>query len=249
MASWEEATGRSRNRGTDTEHERTKIGASGGTYTKTTGQSTGFTGQMANVLAGDVMERAMADKMAMISQGDELYADRADEVEHEEKYNDKDIDDADDDLDAIRARRLAEMKKKAEMRETLKGLGHGTYEEIIELEFLPTVTKSKYAVVHFYHPHFERSKIMDMHMAKMSKKFFETKFVKLNAEKSPFFVNKLSLQTLPCICCFIDGVLKFKQVGFYGLAGGDEFKTAHLARNLRDGGEVLNEGFDSDGEM
>merc|ERR1719190_342833 len=119
----------------------------------------------------------MADKMAMVAQSDELYAERAVEKEEEDKYKDKDIDDADDDLDAIRARRLAEMKKKAEQRETLKSLGHGTYEEIIESEFLPTVTKSKYAVVHFYHPNFERSKIMDMHLSKMCKKFFGTKFV------------------------------------------------------------------------
>lgn len=249
MASWEDVSGRARNTGTDTQHERTKIGRTNGTYYKTSGQGNGFMDQMASCLTNDVMERAMTDVMKDVSQGDELYADRAQEAEKEEKAKERDIDDADDDLDAIRARRLAALRKDRDERENLKALGHGTYDEIVESEFLPTVTKSKHAVVHFFHKDFERSKIMNMHMEKMSKKFFKTRFVRLDAEKAPFFVERLALQTLPCICCFVDGVLKFKQVGFMFLEGGDEFKTAHLARNLRDAGEVLLEEFDSDEEM
>ena len=32
------------------------------------------------------------------------------------------------------------------------------------------------------------------------------RFVKLDASKSPFFVGKLQIQTLPTACAFIDGV-------------------------------------------
>jgi len=248
MSSWEEVSGRARNTGTDTAHERTKIGVSGGTYTKTSGKSTGFTNQMADVLAGDVMERAMADRMAEVHDSEDLAQARGEEAETEQKMAEKDIDDADDDLDALRARRLAEMRKRHGEREELKAKGHGTYEEIVEDQFLPTVTASKLAVVHFYHRHFERSKIMNMHLEKMAKKFFRTKFVRIDAEKTPFFVNRLQLQTLPVCCLFIDGILKHKQIGFYGLPG-DEFKTAHLARIFRDTCEVITEDFDSDGEI
>ena len=61
--------------------------------------------------------------------------------------------------------------------------------------------------------------------------------MKLNAEKAPFFVEKLAvsrlaseiyswseIRTLPCVVVFIDGVAKGRQVGFEGL-GGDEFAT------------------------
>lgn len=247
--SWEAVSGRSRNTGTDTAHERTKIGASNGTYTKTSGQSTGFTNQMAGVLAGDIMDRAMADKMKMVAESEELSIARGEEKEHDDKLANKDIDDADDDLDVIRARRLDQMKKRQKEKEELKAKGHGTYEEIVESEFLDTVTKSHLAVVHFYHPQFERSKIVNMHLEKMAKKFFRTRFVRLNADKSPFFVSKLQIQTLPTCCLFIDGVLQYKQIGFNDLPGGDEFKTGHLAKIFRDSCEVITEDFDSDGEI
>lgn len=71
--------------------------------------------------------------------------------------------------------------------------GHGQYQEIVESEFLPTVTKSKFSVVHFYHKDFERCKIVDMHLREISKQHVEAKFVTLNAEKTPFFVQKLQV--------------------------------------------------------
>lgn len=243
MTNWEDVTGRARNTGTDTAHERTSVGPT--PYHKKSAESTGFVDQMASVLCGDVMERAMADKMNMIQEADELVVKR--EAEEEEKCRSKDIDDADDDLDAIRARRLAEMKRRADERKDLLAKGHGTYEEIIEEQFLPTVTSSHFCIVHFYHRHFERSKILDMHFKRMSKKLFRTRFVKLDAEKSPFFVSKLQIQTLPTACAFINGVLKYKQIGFDGLPG-DEFKTGHLARIFREF-EVLDDDFDSDGDF
>lgn len=45
-----------------------------------------------------------------------------------------------------------------------KNKGFGEYREIVEEEFLPSVTKNEYSVVHFYHRDFERCKIMDKHL-------------------------------------------------------------------------------------
>lgn len=45
-----------------------------------------------------------------------------------------------------------------------KNKGFGEYREIVEEEFLPSVTKNEYAIVHFYHRDFERCKIMDKHL-------------------------------------------------------------------------------------
>ena len=64
----------------------------------------------------------------------------------------------------IREQRYAQMKKEAELKQENLVKGHGTYQEITEQEFLPSVTKSKYVVVHFYHKDFERCKIVDMHL-------------------------------------------------------------------------------------
>merc|ERR1719230_1286928 len=127
------------------------------------------------------------------------------------------------------------MKKAQEKRMKYQQLGHGSYDEITEEEFLKTVTSSERAVVHFYHRSFEKCKIMDMHLSKCARKFFGTRFVKLDAEKAPFFVEKLKIKTLPCAVVFKDGVALGRQVGFEGL-GADDFSSAQLAWRLKEWG-------------
>ena len=85
------------------------------------------------------------------------------------------------------------MKEKFAEEQQNKIMGHGKYDEITEEEFLPTVTKIKFVVVHFYHKDFERCKIFDMHLKNISMKHLEAKFVSINAEKCPFFIAKLQI--------------------------------------------------------
>ena len=61
--------------------------------------------------------------------------------------------------------------------------GHGEMNEIREDEFLKTVTKSKFAVVHFSHPDMPRCKIVDMHLEKLATKYIATKFARIDAVK------------------------------------------------------------------
>merc|ERR1711988_64459 len=106
--------------------------------------------------------------------------------------------DDDDRLEAMRARRRQQMKEAHEKKLKYQGLGHGSYDEIEEEAFLKTVTASERAVVHFYHRQFEKCKIMDMHLRRCALKFMGTRFVRMDAEKAPFFVQKLNIKTLPC---------------------------------------------------
>ena len=107
--------------------------------------------------------------------------------------SDFDSDGADEMMMALRAKRIAEMKVEQEEMLENKAKGHGQYTEINESEFLPNVTKSKFCVVHFYHPDFERCKIVDHHLKIISQQHPEAKFMTMNAEKSPFFVQKLQV--------------------------------------------------------
>mmetsp|Transcript_14476 Transcript_14476/g.12280 ORF Transcript_14476/g.12280 Transcript_14476/m.12280 type:complete len:155 (+) Transcript_14476:139-603(+) len=108
----------------------------------------------------------------------------------------------------------------------------GEYTEIVESEFLPYVTKAKFSAVHFYHMDFERCKIIDMHLAKIAPEHKECKFLKLNADKAPFFIQKLGIKVLPTICLFKDGVLMDQVIGFQDLGNKDDFKTIDLVRRL-----------------
>ena len=58
---------------------------------------------------------------------------------------------------------------------------------------MPNVTSSKFVLCNFYHQDFERCKIMDMHLRKIAAAHPEAKFVTMNAEKAPFFIQKLQI--------------------------------------------------------
>lgn len=56
-----------------------------------------------------------------------------------------------DDIEALRERRLQQMKKMAEKRSRWKSLGHGEYSEIpSEKDFFSVVKASERVVCHFY---------------------------------------------------------------------------------------------------
>lgn len=44
------------------------------------------------------------------------------------------------------------------------------------------------------------------HIQAIAHKHFQTKFVKIEVENAPFLVNRLQIQTLPCVVSFIDGI-------------------------------------------
>jgi len=229
---------------TDTEFERQAVKPQ-----KTYENSTGYTQKVAGLQTEAIMNQAITDKLNQTMMQGMIDGDAARQAEEllnrEEDVTAADIDNMqdaknvdDDDLEALRARRRQAMKDAQEKRQKYKQLGHGEYEEIVEEEFLKTVTSSERSVVHFYHNMFEKCKIMDMHLGKCARKFFGTKFCKMNAEKAPFFVEKLGIRTLPCAVVFVDGVAKGKQLGFEGLSAGDEFQTVQLACRLAEWGGI-----------
>ena len=78
---------------------------------------------------------------------------------------------------------------------------------------------------------------MDKHLKILCQQFPQTQFLYINAEKAPFFVERLAVRTLPTLCIFINGILKDKVLGFEGLSG-DEFLTWELAAKLSQSGVI-----------
>lgn len=64
----------------------------------------------------------------------------------------------DPDLDTLRQARVERMKKEKNQRLENLAKGHGSYEEIVEADFLKIVLASKFVICHFYHDDFERCK-------------------------------------------------------------------------------------------
>jgi len=144
-------------------------------------------------------------------------------------------------LAKYREKRMQELKQQSAKAETFKQLGHGSYSEVSQDEFLPAVTKSKYVVCHFYHPHFERCKIVDKHLSALAAMAAHnaTKFISINSEKAPFFVTKLAIKTLPTIVLFKEGIAVDRIVGFDDLGAVDDFKTDVLAARIAKAGVIV----------
>ena len=165
----------------------------------------------------------------------------------EERQGSEEEEDADFAMDEEEERMLREMaaermqaaRAEYEENQTNKTLGHGTYVEIVEQEFLPTVTKTDYVICAFFHKDFERCKIVDMHLHKICKEHLEARFVRIDAEKCPFFVTKLQIQMLPTIVLFENGVAIDRIIGFEELGGQDDFPTMNLVRRLVKGGVLI----------
>ena len=173
----------------------------------------------------------------------ETYEERAkDPTDHNNQDEDEDEDNFEQDDEEflrLRAARLAQLKLQQEQKLVHLAKGHGHYSEVFQDDFLNKTIASDRVVVHFYHSDFEKCKILDHHLAKIAPHHLECKFMKLNAEKAPFFISKLQVRVLPTIVCFVGGVaLEERIVGYQGLCDDveegkeDEFPTSALARKF-----------------
>lgn len=138
-----------------------------------------------------------------------------------------------------RAQRLAELKKKTSRQAEFVALGHGSYVEIVQDDFLKEVTKSKYVVCHFYHPEFQSCKVIDKHLEQLARKHLATKWIKIDANKAPFFVGKLAVKMLPTLIFFKDGIARDRLVGLDELGTTLEFNTERLEKRIEKAGVII----------
>jgi hypothetical protein len=112
------------------------------------------------------------------------------------------LNDMDSDEERIIQKELKRRKNEAQStfdkeqkdEETKKLKPYGQYKEIVESDFLDIMLKNNQVVCHFYSNDFERCKIADKHLAMIAQAHPETFFVKINANKTPFFSTKLGIE-------------------------------------------------------
>jgi len=190
---------------------------------------------------------------AMKSEADAVYRNKnengapEDNDEDAESESEEDSDDEwfndDSELEAIRQRRINQMRAKQTEIAHHKSLGHGEVRTISQDQFLPECTgTSEWIAVHFFHKEFERCKVMDHHLKIVASQHLECKFLRIDAEQSPFFVQKLNIRTLPTLMVFQDGKAKDKLMGFQDLAVDpsepDKWHTGRLQQWLSGTGAI-----------
>lgn len=200
-----------------------------------------------NIATEIVADKVMKDKMEEFQKKQDQ--EEVVEQQNKKKLNNHEEDQDDDDIfkeDEDEARFMSELKEKKLAEIGLKpklardrskekkkvSYRYGEYREIEESEFLDTLLKNEKVVCHFYHPEFEKCKVMDKHLTKVAFDHSETLFVKINADKSPFFTTKLQIQVLPTVLLSNNGKVFDRIIGFEGLEGIEDFPTINLVRKL-----------------
>ncbi|KAG5501569.1 hypothetical protein JKF63_03399 [Porcisia hertigi] len=147
---------------------------------------------------------------------------------------DAEEDDDDDELVELRRMRLQHIRANQEKQAEWRSKQHGEYREISQDEFFNIVVREKggsdCVCVHFYHKDFETCKVMDRRLSELSRTLLAVKFVKIDAERSPFLVERLHVTTLPCCLLFLNDVCIDRILGFEGCTTEDGILDADLLR-------------------
>ena len=158
-------------------------------------------------------------------------------------------------LEEIRVHRLEQLRQEQLRNMELKSRGHGDYRTISQDEFLPETTtcasagalvssslskssSPEWVVVHFFHDEFMKCKVMDHHLKIVAEKHLECKFLRIEAQKAPFFCTKLKVVTLPTVLVLQNGIVVNRLVGFEGIADGNEWPTRLLQAWLGKSGAI-----------
>jgi hypothetical protein len=145
----------------------------------------------------------------------------------------------------LRERRRVQLQNKIRQEQDWKQLGHGRYTDIgtDPKDFFNAAKKSSRMCVHFYRGVTPRCEIVDGHFEKLAQTHLETRFIKIDAEKCPYLVEKLGIILLPTIVLIKDGKTEHSLRGFDELGGTDDFSTEDMAYVLSTHG-VLNFDYD-----
>jgi hypothetical protein len=172
----------------------------------------------------------MVDVHAVQSHVEEKLLQVALAIEDQIDLQTKKLEDLDeDDLERIREKRMAEMRKMNEQRANWRRIGHGQYQLLTnEKEFFEAAKASDHMICHFFRSSTQRCKIMDKHLELLAPKHIETRFVRIDAEKSPYLVQNLRVVVLPTIALVRKGKTVDYIVGFDDLGGQDDFPTEVL---------------------
>lgn len=191
-----------------------------------------------NIAFDLVKDKVIADQMKEFKkEQNQQFTEAQVKPKVEKKEDDIDFDEVDSEEERIMAREAARRRGNAEKAEKKRKQAaltdkYGEYTEITEEQFLDTMLKNEKVVCHFYHKDFERCKIMDKHLSAIASEHRETLFVRIDAEKTPFFTFKLNIKVLPTLLLTIKGKEIERIIGFADIGIRDDFPTINLTRKL-----------------
>ena len=146
----------------------------------------------------------------------------------------------DEDLEKLRMKRIEGMRQAAKRKEEGRAKGHGVLKDIADQkQFFSEVKESEMVVAHFYRATTKHCAVVDMHLARMAPKHMETKFLRIDAEKSQYLVEQLNVWMMPTILLIKDAKVVERIEGFTELGMTEHFGTATLEKLIKKKGKVI----------
>ncbi|XP_073994301.1 thioredoxin domain-containing protein 9 [Rhodnius prolixus] len=142
------------------------------------------------------------------------------------------------DIETLRKERLRALKEEAKQQELWKANGHGTYSEIEEKQLFDVCRASANVILHFYNGCCEECKVMDYHLALLARKHIESKFIKINSEKSPFLKGRLGITIFPTLVIIKDNKTEGRIAGLAKLGNVINFNTELLEWRIAQFGAI-----------
>lgn len=134
-----------------------------------------------------------------------------------------------DDYVRLRRQRLEHMKEQALEKEQWRRNDHGTLTTITDQkEFFEACKKSKRCVVLFYRAGSKWCDVLSDHLQVLATKHMEAKFMKVDAENSPFLVERLNVWMMPTVICCKEGKVHRQFNGLSEIDPSGKFETASL---------------------
>jgi hypothetical protein len=123
-----------------------------------------------------------------------------------------------DDYEKLKEKRYKLLKLQYEQQQIWLAKKHGQYTEMgDEKEWFEACQGSVNVVCHFYQESSLNCKVVDKHLSLLAEKHPETRFIKINAEKSPFLTQRLGVWMMPTMLLIQNGVTVDKVEGFAAL--------------------------------
>jgi len=149
-------------------------------------------------------------------------------------------------LEALREKRLSQMRQSRDKKEKWRSLGHGTYSALgegqhgadIARAFFEAAKRSERLVVHFHRKTTRSCDVFHAHLESLAREHVETRFVKIDvgaAEEggggsgSAYLVEKMGIRVMPTLLIVKDRKAVHQMRGFDELGGVEDFSGAVLA--------------------
>nr|XP_032836767.1 thioredoxin domain-containing protein 9 isoform X1 [Petromyzon marinus] len=151
-----------------------------------------------------------------------------------------------EEMEALRERRLQALKKAQQQQQEWRSLGHGVYSDIAdEKAFFSECKRSPRVVCHFYKDSTQRCEVVDGQLAKMAPLHLETRFLRLDVSRAPFLSTRLRLRAVPTVAVVRGGAISDYVIGVAEMGGANgarpspQLSAAELERRLAAAGAIF----------